>query len=296
MKTLRKNKKRISSKKHNSKLINKRRTKMRGGAATSVTSRPPINLSRFSRFSSPDFRQSFSKKLEGIEIKDVIEQKEILTAKIIKEIMNDKHFNVVEGQKYYDKPFTVTQSGVRDYGERKFEIVELTNNFCQLKYTSTFGNEKPTVFVINPDILSVDKLQYLINNGKLEINNDMIINNKLGSHIQISENTIILKILETAEHYKTGDTKSDKDPDNKFISIYEDETISMIPYEENLKHIIDDETYLKDTFLINVQDINSEAKNISQICEDITWLKEIMKDLNEKDSGTITRLERFLKL
>ena len=45
MKTLRKNKKRISGKKHNSKLINKKSTRMRGGATLSL----PVN-SRLNQF------------------------------------------------------------------------------------------------------------------------------------------------------------------------------------------------------------------------------------------------------
>ena len=153
--------------------------------------------------------------------------------------------------------------------------IEITNSLFQVNYNGLF-------ILINLDLLSVDKLQYYINKAKLiRFSND---NNFLG----LTENTIVFKSLNKGgmSQYRTGKS-------NNFIDIYEDITIPMIPYEENLRNL-ENPDYRK--FYSNVKTIEKPTlKTIAN--EDIDWLYKIMISLNKKhsESKNNSNLEFFLE-
>ena len=146
--------------------------------------------------------------------------------------------------------------------EEKIEglyYIELTDSLIHVNFNGLY-------IVLNLDILSVDKLQYYINKGKLfKFSSD---NNFLG----LTENTILLKSLNKGGvgHYVTGSS-------NDFIDIYEDTTGEMISYKENLENLRNQDTR---KFYINVKTIDHHDKT-TVACEDVDWLNTIMESLNK---------------
>jgi len=304
MKTF-KNKKKFSGKKNNSKLKYKKYSKrngqykkyskLKGGSNVSIPSifgkqrtdlfdnppilkRPPISLRR------PSTTRKILEK-ESIEKEKIEELKQ--------QIKNEINTFIDE---FKIEPETPNK-------DTSLELVELNNQFCQIKinyYDKNDGDKyKPVFFMIYPDHLSVDKLQYFINSDKITVTDD--------NHIHISENTIALKSLKTGGQYRSGGT-SGYNEYNTFITVYEnmipliptESTIPMIKYAENLKSLNDESL-----FFINVMDVKYESEDNkfiikkrvqSKLKEDVTWLKAIMDDLNKKDSEPMTRLKRFFNL
>jgi len=257
----------------------KKYSKLKGGASSAVDSRvsliPPNP-------SNPDSSSITTKPLvfKFGTYTGLSEEQKILKQKIeelerqIKTSINDfifKEFVMNESDKL--KSVKLKQNFITS-----LEIVELTNTFCQIKYNyyDINGKYMPIFIIIKPDILSVDKLQYFVNNDKLSITPD--------NNIQISENTLVLQILKTGGQTRTGNN-------NNFITVYEDSNINMIPYRENLENL------KHNRFLINVKDVNNIVKPFqkSLIKDDITWLKAIMDDLNTKDETGKKRIDLFLE-
>jgi hypothetical protein len=175
---------------------------------------------------------------------------------------------------------------------KEFELIEVTNTFFQIKYNyyNDQGEYKPLFFFVNPDILSVDKLQYFINNQKLTINNN-------NNNIQISENTITLKSLRSGGHYRTSGVFETI----LFKNVYEDSKISLVSYEENLEYLRDP---TNGKYHINVMGIEYDppnSKKESLIVEDIAWINEIMLELSRVNpelnnlGENKTNLELFLE-
>jgi len=171
-----------------------------------------------------------------------------------------------------------------------FELIEVTNSFFQLKYNyyNDKNEYKPLFLFINPDILSVDKLQYFIDNNKIKPS----IN---GENIQISENTITIQSLKAGGQYRTGDNIQG----NKYV--YEDSRIELVTYEENLRYLMEQEN---GKYYINTMDVKIDPPNpnlISVIAESIAWIREIVIDLNtvnpilNVNNETKKNLELFLE-
>ena len=172
---------------------------------------------------------------------------------------------------------------------KEFELIEVTNTFFQIKYNyyTSEGEYKPLFFFVNPDILSVDKLQYFINNQKLTINNN----------IQISENTITLKSLRSGGHYRTSGVFETV----LFKNVYEDSQISLVSYEDNLENLRNPKN---GKYHINVMGIEYDPPNSNKkslIVEDIAWINEILLELSRvnptlnKQGENKTNLELFLE-
>ena len=197
---------------------------------------------------------------------------------------------------------TETQSKIKKYikseidkvfnnqPDKEFELIEVTNTFFQIKYNYYNAEDeyKPLFFFVNPDILSVDKLQYFINNKKITINNN---------NIQISENTITLKSLRSGGHYRTGGVFETV----LFKNVYEDSQISLVSYEENLENL---RNPINGKYHINVMGIEYDPPNLNKeslIVEDIAWINEIMIELSRvnpnlnKEGENKTNLELFLE-
>ena len=153
-----------------------------------------------------------------------------------------------------------------------FELIEATNTFFQIKYNyyNAKNEYKPLFFFINPDVLSVDKLQYFIDNDKIKISPD-------NKHIQISENTIILKSLRAGGHYRTGGVV-EREP---FKNVYEDSQIPLVPYDTNLGYLLDPRNGKYHINVLGVEFASLKPEKQSLIVEDIgSWIKEIMRELN----------------
>ena len=162
---------------------------------------------------------------------------------------------------------------------KNLELFEVTSSFVQLRYFYEKG-KIPLYFTINTSDLSVDILQYFLNNNKLRITDD--------NYISIDENTINLKGYKTAGQKRTGGGHEDT---NKFIDIYEDETTDMISYEDSLKNlgygkVKHDVGHIFEIKLKNLQN-NLDYK----LVEDVSWLKEITNDLNDLNDLNVSQLK-----
>ena len=155
----------------------------------------------------------------------------------------------------------------------KLYYIEITNSLIHIKY-------KDLYIIINLDILSVDRLQYYINEDKLY----SFDNNK--NFLGLSKNTILLKALNkgSQSQYRTGYNRD-------FIDIYEDITINMISYEDNLNNLNDKLAYRFDN---NVKIINGDLSKQTISAEDVSWLKSIMDDLNAQNSTNSTNIESYI--
>jgi len=152
------------------------------------------------------------------------------------------------------------------------KLKEARNSFLQFE-TQIDGE---TLYLkLMPDLLSVDKLQYYINNNKISINKQGVNN-----YLQLDKNTFSLDILKSF-YSRTGhqegsdliDVYESVDIDKE---IYSGDRLTQI-YEENLQNLL-----TQKIFLIFVKQIHSnpELEHYSIIQEDIKWLKEITDDLN----------------
>lgn len=214
---------------------------------------------------------SFTRKVSITTLEKQFQEKEAL--------LQEKQSIKSSIEAIFDKP---SNKSIKN-NSKIFEVIEVTNTFFQIKYNYYNDNNeyKPLFFFVNPDILSVDKLQYFIDNDKIKISDD-------DKKIQISENTIILKSLRAGGHYRTSGVSETE----LFKSVYEDTQIPLVPYDTNLEYLLD-KKYAK--YYINVMgveyDPNPKNKSVeSKIVEDIAWIREIMIDLNEKK-----KLELFLE-
>ena len=161
----------------------------------------------------------------------------------------------------------------------KLELKEARNSFLQFE-TQIEGVK--LYLKLMPDLLSVDKLQYYINNNKIKINKQKLNNN----YLQLDKNTFSLDILKSF-YSRTGNQEgsdlidvyeslaSDRD-------IYTGTRINHI-YEENLKNLLTQELFL---IFVKQSTSNPELEYYSIIQEDIKWLKEITDDLNAITSAS----------
>ena len=151
-------------------------------------------------------------------------------------------------------------------------LKEARNSFLQFE---TQIDRETLYLKLMPDLLSIDKLQYYINNNKISINKQGVNN-----YLQLNENTFSLEVLKSF-YSRTGNQEG-----SNLIDVYESvdidkeiytETRINHIYEENLANLLEQEL-----FLIYVKQTNSnpELEHYSIIQEDIKWLKEITDDLN----------------
>ena len=130
--------------------------------------------------------------------------------------------------------------------------IEITDSFFQVQYEYKEELKKELkkvisemyYFVISLDKLSIDRLQYYINNSIInKASNDK---SDLGEFLGLNVNTLVVKVLNTGGQYRTGSS-------NDFIDVYEsveesvEKNIVMISYEENI-----DRMAVHNGFLINV--------------------------------------------
>ena len=162
--------------------------------------------------------------------------------------------------------------------------IEITDSFFQVQYEYKEELKKELkkvisemyYFVISLDKLSIDRLQYYINNSIInKASNDK---SDLGEFLGLNVNTLVVKVLNTGGQYRTGSS-------NDFIDVYEsveesvEKNIVMISYEENI-----DRMAVHNGFLINVFFFNDKDKDKHNILpiinKDISWLNSIYMDLN----------------
>ena len=306
MKTLKKQKKSIKFKQQKlSKLRGKNKkkySKLKGGANVAVQRVSPPSSSLFANIRKntqasgleiprikPVKHIVFSRKkkpltnleAQSLETEAILQQKQAIKTKI-----ND----------FFDDPSNFKMNQYTNESSKMFELVEVTNTFFQLKYNyyNDKNEYKPLFFFVNPELLSVDKLQYFIDNDKIKLSDD-------DKSLQISENTITLKTLRAGGHYRTSGVFETE----LFKNVYEDSQISLVPYEENLEYLLDTRN---GKYYINVMDVKydpppnpKEKKVKSVIVEDIAWIREIMSELTKvnpslnKPNETKTNLELFLE-
>ena len=139
--------------------------------------------------------------------------------------------------------------------------IEITDSFFQVQYEYKEELKKELkkvisemyYFVISLDKLSIDRLQYYINNSIInKASNDK---SDLGEFLGLNVNTLVVKVLNTGGQYRTGSS-------NDFIDVYEsveesvEKNIVMISYEENI-----DRMAVHNGFLINVFFFNDKDKD-----------------------------------
>ena len=160
------------------------------------------------------------------------------------------------------------------------------------------SNEYPLAFTILPDELSVDKLQYFINNSNISIHEK--------KYISFNENTVVLRCSKAAGQKRIGG----KGKENEFIDIYEEKKVGnsqIISYEENLYNCLgnfnpdekDMTAFFNNEggrFLINLYSGTNPGRY--QVKEDVSWLKFIIDDLNAINTkeNSKTNLKYFLEL
>ena len=242
------------SKKYASRLKNKKRTKMSGGSIRSV----PIN----------NTRTSFTLKLPSNTEKNKIKELKKIEVRIRQSLI------------------TINEQ----MRLQNFELFEVTSSFIQFRYFYDVNNipQVPLYFTINTDELSVDILQYFINNNKVIVT--------ANNYISINENTIKLKGYKTSGQKRTGGGYEYK---NKFINVYEElHNPRMIIYEDNLKNLGYNELLNKGhIFEINLKNLSNNK--LCKLAEDVSWLKEITNDLNsilQTNTYTGKKIDYFLKL
>jgi hypothetical protein len=262
-------KKKVSGKKNNSRLKNKKRTRvinknsLRGGGNTVLKDKEGPYI--------PPFKRGIGINSRSIKKNTHIPPDYMFTPRnYTSDIYRDLTKDEADIRKKMDA--------------NNIKIIESTNSFYQLHYQYKDDKDdkldtKDLFFTFNPDTLSVDKLQYFINTAKISILDD-------GNNMSINENTIILKGFKTGGQYRTGSS-------NEFIDIYESVDIPMISYKENLINL--KEPFFK-LFKSNVKRNNVENKEIeklSELTEDVSWMRSIMDDLNFTNSEGKTNLERY---
>lgn len=152
------------------------------------------------------------------------------------------------------------------------KLKEARNSFLQFE---TQIDRETLYLKLMPDLLSVDKLQYYINNNKISINKQ-----SKNNYLQLNENTFSLEVLKSF-YSRTGnqegsdliDVYESVDIDKE---IYTESRITHI-YVENLANLLDQELFL---IYVKQTHSNPEQEHYSIIQEDIKWLKEITDDLN----------------
>jgi len=191
---------------------------------------------------------------------------------------------------YLLQPFTpnatnsLLQTNPTSQKQITLQLMEQTHSLLQFKVTI---NENTIYLKITPDLLSVDKLQYYINNKKLKIEPGT---KSINYYIQLDENTIILEILKPF-YSRIGNS-------NDLIDVYESRDIDIERYkgdkfnnvyEENLKN------FAKAIFVIFIKQYNiqPQLEHYAIIQEDIKWLKELSDDLNK--SFTIKSTDNISK-
>jgi len=160
------------------------------------------------------------------------------------------------------------------------KLKEARNSFLQFE---TQIADKTLYLKLMPNLLSVDKLQYYINNN---INNNKISITKQGvnNYLQLNENTFSLEVLKSF-YSRTGNQKG-----SDLIDVYESvdidkeiysgDRLTQI-YEENLQNLLTQKIFL---IYVKQTHSNPEQEYYSIIQEDIKWLKEITDDLNNTES------------
>ena len=291
MKTFKKNKKNISYKKKYNNLQKRKFSKLKGknknkysklkGGANLFAPIKPGTLASGRRQEPSSIRKQVVLTHQPVSITNLEKAfKETEAQSKIKEYIKSEIDNV------FNNP---TNKKINQ-DTKKFELIEVTNTFFQIKYNyyNAKGEYKSLFFFVNPDILSVDKLQYFINNQKLTINNN---------NIQISENTITLKSLRSGGHYRTSGVFETV----LFKNVYEDSQISLVSYEDNLENL---RNPINGKYHINVMGIEYDPHNSNKkslIVEDIAWINEIMLELSRvnptlnKQDEKKTNLELFLE-
>ena len=150
-------------------------------------------------------------------------------------------------------------------------LKEERNSFLQFE-TQIDGE---TLYLkLMPDLLSIDKLQYYINNNKISINKQ-----SKNNYLQLNENTFSLEVLKSF-YSRTGNQEG-----SNLIDVYESVDIDKEIYTETrINHIYAENlaNLEQELFLIYVKQTHSnpEQEHYSIIQEDIKWLKEITDDLN----------------
>jgi hypothetical protein len=154
--------------------------------------------------------------------------------------------------------------------EGSFKIFNASNTLIQVYY-------KGLTIDIKPSLLSVPEMQFFIDNKR-----NIHILEQTGQY----ENCFRINNHETITLKDDANSKSD----NRFKSIYEDET-TFTPYEKHLtcfKNRTDDKYH---TFGIKVKNIGNNSEDI--LIENLSWVQNICDDLNEgrlKKQNNVTRL------
>ena len=168
-------------------------------------------------------------------------------------------------------------------------LFEITDSFFQIEYiykNLQTNKDENYYFIIELDKLSIDKLQYYINTGKLL----RAVSDKtdIGFFLELNENSLVTKILNTGGQNRTGSS-------DDFIDVYEDDSISIISYEENIETMVFHNRFRINVGLLNDDKYKDKVQVIPQINKDISWLNRTYIDLNENTSKG-KKIDYFLEL
>ena len=303
MKTLRKNKKRISGKKHNSKLINKKSTRMRGGATLSLPVNSRLNQFNLSYVGLNKKDDKIDKIFEFEIAKFNKEQLTDINDMVIDIYISDTNlFNPVNADKP-KKYFKFIYKKLGNDGIRKIIYVYPKYQEVSRLHPSNdkvnqdifivheFNNQAISVetdpnlekgLIITPLELSVDTMQLAINTGCLQISQEGD-NSYLGF---VSNSSISFPSLVSKEKSFYGYQSSRNNA--IWTNVYEDDTTFKI-----------DETYTSPDVHVNYQDksqprINTDIlfqnepyfikmkEQIQMVIKQIQIIKNLMKKEKEK--------------
>jgi len=318
MKTNKKNgNRKVSGKKNNSRLKNKKRTRFRntliGGSDGPLGSLGSLGSQGSQRTKLVLTPRSLSPRSPN----QVIENQKTQN-KIMEQLFNSKFTNFTSNS---NRDLTPEEKELRYLKieiekfmeENNIVLAEITNSFLQIRYTeptkknntvpTTQNNTVPETtnnyyFAISLDKLSVDKLQYYINNNKISLSHD-----DYGEYLGINENTLLIETTTHSDRYKTG-ASSD------FVDVYEGiegvEGFEMIPYDINLDKMKENYFQIK-IFLSNKKDkvfsnkkdtlsdtLSDKGFDFTQIDKNISWLNNVYVDLNTKQ-GDKKKIDLFLE-
>ena len=201
--------------------------------------------------------------IQTTKINNTITQNQTITLPQYEELSNN-----------LNTPWYVARHGV-------FKSLEISPNGYSFTYKKK--NEDGKTFSYNgigytPIVLSIDLLQFYVNNQLIELTPD--------NKIKINSKAIIMG--ETEVSYKKGGTKyddvfedSNDDEKNKI------EGYKMLTYEESLKNFFNIDNYIRTKI------IDEKTKQVSEfkLYHELVWVTEIMRDLNTINKDTIHNLD-----
>jgi hypothetical protein len=293
-------KKKVSGKKYNSRLKNKKRTRMitinslRGGSNTHVSSTwySPIRINPSLRHNS--YNKFIRKKTYYGKPSSFNVLSKYNTINNESSSNNNKPSANNESSSNNNKPSANNESSSNNNkptannesssnNKKILEVVtapDLLEDYKYINksshYVSIFNNKNKIEYSFNIDKLSVDKLQFYLENGLLKITD----NNK----IQINSEILIMN-KQIKSYSKAGGI---------FYNVYEDDTCKLLNETENLNLFFDNKYYF------NVRLSSNYDNPIIKHNKYEEWLLQIIYNINqikkENNPENARNIDLFLKL